>query len=144
MSNEQRDPNRREVLGTLGAAAAAGGLALADAIAADPVAQVEDKLSDVKITSLRAFVVGPKAYFKIETNKKVTGWGEVTWLDPKVSCALAESLFELLDGENPTRVEHLWQKLFRSHRDMRGGPFMVHVISAIDVALWDITGKLWN
>jgi galactonate dehydratase len=138
MSN---DPNRRELLGTLGAAAA-GGLALADAIAAEPVAQVEDKLSDVKITSLRTFVVGPKAYFKIETNKKVTGWGEVTGLDPKVSCALAESLFELLDGENPTRVEHLWQKLFRSHRDMRGGPFMVHTISGLDMALWDITGKL--
>jgi galactonate dehydratase len=141
MSNPSNDPNRREVLGTLGAAAV-GGLALADAIAAEPVAQVEDKLSDVKITSLRAFVVGPKAYFKIETNKKVTGWGEVTGLDPKVSCALAESLFELLDGENPTRVEHLWQKLFRSHRDMRGGPFMVHTISGIDMALWDITGKL--
>jgi galactonate dehydratase len=141
MSTEHRDPNRRELLGTLGAAAA-GGLALADAITAEPVAQVEDKLSDVKITSLRTFVVGPKAYFKIETNKKVTGWGEVTGLDPKVSCALAESLFELLDGENPTRVEHLWQKLFRSHRDMRGGPFMVHTISGLDMALWDITGKL--
>lgn len=135
------DPNRREVLSTLGAAAA-GGLALADAIAADPVAQVEDKLTDIKISALRAFVVGTKAYVKIETNKKVTGWGEITGLDPKVACGLAESLFELLDGENPTRVEHLWQKLYRSHRDMRGGPFMVHTISAIDVALWDITGKL--
>ena len=59
-------------------------------------------------------------------------------------CALAESLFELLDGENPTRIEHLWQKLYRSHRDMRGGPFMTHALSAIDMALWDITGKLWG
>jgi galactonate dehydratase len=75
---------------------------------------------------------------------KVSGWGEVTGLEPKVACALAESLFELLDGENPTRVEHLWQKLFRSHRDMRGGPFMVHVISGIDMALWDVTGKLYG
>ena len=25
---------------------------------------------------------------------------------------------------------------------MRGGPFMVHTLSAIDMALWDITGKL--
>jgi galactonate dehydratase len=66
----------------------------------------------------------------------------VTGLEPKVACALAHSLFELLDGENPTRVEHLWQKLYRSHRDMRGGPFMTHTISAIDMALWDITGKL--
>jgi galactonate dehydratase len=27
---------------------------------------------------------------------------------------------------------------------MRGGPFMTHVIAAIDVALWDITGKAWG
>ena len=57
---------------------------------------------------------------------------------------LAQSLFELLDGENPTRIEYLWQKLYRAHRDMRGGPFMVHTISGIDMALWDITGKLWG
>jgi galactonate dehydratase len=88
--------------------------------------------------------VGTKAFIKIETNKGIVGWGEVTGLDPTVAVALAHSLFELLDGENPTRIEHLWQKLYRSHRDMRGGPFMTHVIAAIDVALWDITGKAWG
>ena len=117
------DINRRELLG----AAAVGAVAAAEAIAADAVAPVADKASTIKITSLRAFVVGPKAYFKIETSHKITGWGEVTGSEPKVACALAESLFELLDQENPTRVEHLWQKMYRSHRDMRGGPFMVHV-----------------
>jgi galactonate dehydratase len=55
---------------------------------------------------------------------------------------LVESMYELLDGENPTRVEHLWQKLFRAHRDFRGGGFMVHTIAGLDMALWDITGKL--
>jgi galactonate dehydratase len=98
----------------------------------------------LKITALRGFRVGTKAYVKIETNRSFVGWGEVTGLDPNVAVALAQSLFDLLDGENPTRIEHLWQKLYRSHRDMRGGPFMTHVISAIDVALWDITGKAWG
>ncbi len=133
--------NRRQLLATAGAVAA-GGLALAEAVAQEPAGKGEDKASGIKITGLRAFVVGPKAYFKIETNYKVTGWGEVTGLEPKVSCALAESLLELLIDENPTRVEFLWQKVYRSHRDMRGGPFMVHTLSGIDMALWDITGKL--
>src|SRR5262249_26600333 len=58
--------------------------------------------------------------------------------------ALAQAFFELLDRENPTRIEFLWQKMYRAHRDMRGGPFMVHTIAGIDMALWDLAGKLWN
>jgi galactonate dehydratase len=137
--------DRRQMLASMGSAAA--GLALLqDAVGQDqnPAAQVEDKGSAIRITSLKAMPVARKAYLKIETSMKVTGWGEMTGLEPTVACALAHSLFELLDGENPTRVEHLWQKIYRSHRDMRGGSFMTHVLSAIDMALWDITGKLYG
>src|SRR5262249_19076592 len=94
MTPDTHDLSRRQLLGTMGAVAA-GGLALADAVAAEPAGKGEDKASNIKVTALRAFVVGTKAYFKIETNQKIDGWGEVTGLDPKVSCALAESLFEL-------------------------------------------------
>src|SRR5262245_13280755 len=139
----ENDCDRREVLGAMGAAAVTA-LAVETLHAAGPAAKVEDRTSSIKINALKGFVVGPKAYLKIDTNHKVSGWGEITGLEPKVAVALAESLFQLLDGENPTRIEHLWQKVFRSHRDMRGGPFMVHTISAIDMALWDITGKLWG
>jgi galactonate dehydratase len=140
---ELQGVNRREVMG---AAAAAGGLLLAGAVmgAEGPGASVADRTASIKMTSLRGIPVGPKAYIKIETNHKITGWGEVTGCEPKVASVLAESLFELLDAENPTRVEHLWQKLYRAHRDMRGGSIITHVISAIDMALWDITGRLWG
>jgi galactonate dehydratase len=135
---------RRQMLGSAGAAA--GLVFLNDAVGQDqnPAAQVEDRGSSVRISALRAMVAGAKAYVRIDTSAKVSGWGEITGLDPAVACALAQSLFELLDGENPTRIEHLWQKLYRSHRDMRGGSFMTHTISAIDMALWDITGKLYG
>jgi galactonate dehydratase len=135
--------DRRELLGAVGAVAAGAALAEA-ALGAGPGAAVADKGSAIRITALKGTVVGPKAYVRIDTSHKVSGWGEVTGLEPKVAVALAQSLFELLDGENPTRIEHLWQKLFRAHRDMRGGPFMVHTLSAIDMALWDITGKLYG
>src|SRR5947208_4951541 len=143
MNNEQdrTEVDRRRLLAA--GAVAVGGLALVDAVAADaPGKQVEDKGAGLKITRLHAMPAGPKAYVKIETNHKITGWGEITALEPHVACALAQSLFELLDRENPTRIEYLWQKIYRAHRDMRGGPFMVHTLSAIDMALWDITGKL--
>lgn len=83
-------------------------------------------------------------YLKLETNHGVVGWGDIKGVDPRVSRVLAQSLYELIDGENPTRIEYLWQKVYRAHRDIRGGAFLVHTLAAIDIALWDIAGKLWN
>src|SRR2546423_8074055 len=137
--------SRREVLTTAGTVAA--GAALLNetvAVAQNPAAQVADRSSTIRISRLRATLVGPTVFVKIETNHGVVGWGEIKGVDPKVSKPLAESLFELIDGENPTRIEHIWQKLYRAHRDIRGGPFMIHTIAGIDIALWDLAGKLWN
>lgn len=138
-------PDRREFL-TVAGAAAAGLALLRDAVAADagPAAQVRDSAGDLKLTALKATVVGTKVFVRLSTNRGLTGWGEITGTQPAVAAALAESLFELLDGENPTRIEHLWQKVYRSHRDIRGGAFLTHTLSAIDMALWDIAGRAWG
>jgi galactonate dehydratase len=119
---------------------------LADVVAAlqNPAAEVADRSSSIRISRLRAHWVGASVYVKIETNHGVAGWGEIKAVDPRVAKPLVESLYALLDGENPTRIEHLWQKIYRSHRDIRGGAFMVHTLAGIDMALWDIAGKLWN
>ena len=105
---------------------------------------VEASGSQIRNTDLRAFPIGVKAYVKIETNMGITGWGEINNMETRVACSLAESLSELIIGENPTRIEHHWQRLFRAHRNIRGGGLIIHTISAIDMALWDIAGKLWN
>jgi galactonate dehydratase len=119
---------------------------LEDAVAPEhnAAAQVGDRTSTIKITGMRATWAGPVVYLRLETNHRVVGWGDIKGVDPRVSKPLVESLYELLNGENPTRIEHLWQKVYRSHRDMRGGPEMVHTLAGIDQALWDITGKLWG
>ena len=137
--------SRREALTTVGAIAAGTAL-LNEAVAAEqnPAAQVGDRSSSIRITRLRATWVNPCVFVKIETNHGIVGWGDLKGVDPRVSKPLVESLFELIDGENPTRIEHIWQKMFRAHRNLRGGAFMVHTIAAIDMALWDIAGKLWN
>ena len=77
---------------------------LDQAVGAGPGARAKDRTSSIRMTSLKAFPVGPKAYVKIQTNHQITGWGEITGLEPRVASALAESLFELLDRENPTRI----------------------------------------
>jgi galactonate dehydratase len=138
-SDETMD--RRDALAV--GALAAGAMLLTDPSHA-PGAQVEDRGASIRITGIRGLPAGTKAYVKIETNNSaIVGWGEITGLEPRVAVALVESFRELLIDENPTRIEHLWQKIYRSHRDMRGGPFMTHTLSAVDMALWDITGKQW-
>lgn len=137
--------HRRGLLAGLGTAAA--GVAFLNQVVGDeqnPAAQVADRSSSIRITGMKTYWVGPVVYLKIETNHGISGWGDLKGVDPRPAKVLAESLFELINGENPTRIEHLWQKLYRAHRDMRGGPLMVHTIAAIDIALWDLAGKLWN
>jgi len=130
--------------------AAAGSVAgfslLSDAVAQErnPANNVVDRSSSIRLTRLTTRWVGPIVFLKVETNLGITGWGEIKGVDPRVSKVLVESLFELIVGENPTRIEYIWQKLYRAHRDMRGGALMIHTIAGIDMALWDIAGKLWN
>jgi galactonate dehydratase len=137
--------DRREYL-TTAAAQAANAAVLGEAVGADqnPAAQVADKTSSLRITGLRAWWANPVVFVRIETNHGLAGWGDIKGVDPRVAKVLAESLYQLLDGENPTRIEYLWQKIYRAHRDIRGGPFMVHTLAGIDMALWDITGRLWG
>ena len=47
----------------------------------------------------------------------------------------------ILIGQDPTNIEFLWQAMFRWTR-WRGGPILTGALSAIEIALWDILGKL--
>lgn len=137
--------DRRQAFATFTGAAA--GLALLNhAVAAEdtPGAAVADRSSSIRITALKTYWVGPIVYVKIETNHGISGWGDLKGTDVRVGKVLVESLFELINNENPTRIEHLWQKMYRAHRDIRGGAIMIHAMAAMDIALWDIAGKLWN
>lgn len=137
--------SRRQWLASF-AAIGAGQAMLTEAVSAEqnPAEQVALRTSTLKITGLRAYWVNPCVFIRIETNHGLVGWGDIKGVDPRVSKPLVESLYELLDGENPTRIEYLWQKIFRAHRNMRGGALMIHTLAGIDMALWDITGKLWG
>jgi galactonate dehydratase len=119
---------------------------LADAVGQErnPAEQVADRASAIRIKGLRSFRVGPVVFLRVETNQGIVGWGDLKGVDPRPARELAHSLFELYDGENPTRIEYLWQKVFRAHRNIRGGALLVHTLAAFDMALWDIAGKLYD
>ena len=68
---------------------------------------VEDRGASIRVTRLTAIPAGRKGYVKLETSEGITGWGEINNMVTPVACALAESMAEIVVGENPTRVEHL-------------------------------------
>ncbi|MFM7516191.1 MAG: galactonate dehydratase [Pirellula sp.] len=71
------------------------------------------------------------------------GWGEATleWHTRSVVGAI-EDLSQLLIGQDPTRIEHLWQMMWRQHFWHGNGIDRSTAIAGIDIALWDILGKI--
>jgi len=70
----------------------------------------------------------------VETDQGITGIGEGGSRDTIVQCA------GLLIGRDPSRIENLWQLMYRGHFYPPGRE-KIHALGALDVALWDIKGK---
>ncbi|MCJ7551956.1 MAG: galactonate dehydratase, partial [Anaerolineae bacterium] len=99
----------------------------------------------MKITNVELYLtsdVNSSAVFvQIETDAGITGYGEATnHFLPQSSFGMLKDLTPYLIGEDPERIEYLWQACFR-RRFYRGGPATGAAISGIDMALWDIKGK---
>ncbi|MFC1551614.1 enolase C-terminal domain-like protein [Candidatus Latescibacterota bacterium] len=100
--------------------------------------------SGVKITDVKTFIVEHLVFVKIYTNAGVTGLGEASITNGGLERAVEGAILDrshILIGRNPTDIEFLWQALFRWPRT-RGGTLDVSAISGMDIALWDILGKL--
>ena len=99
----------------------------------------------MKITRLTTYRLPPRWMFlKIETDEGITGWGEpvIEGRARTVETAVAE-LADYLIGKDPSRINDLWQTLYRAGF-YRGGPILMSAIAGIDQALWDIKGKVFG
>ncbi len=106
----------------------------------------------MKITKLVPWLVktagsgwGEYFFVEVRTDEGVTGWGEITTTTLTANRAVAgiiRQLNDLLVGEDPARIEHIWHKTFRSFTYMGTRGATSHVVSGIDIALWDIRGKV--
>jgi galactonate dehydratase len=102
----------------------------------------------MKITRLETLVCHARMrnwiFVKVLTDQPgLYGWGEATleWHTRGVVGTI-EDLSPLLVGEDPTRVEHLWQMMWRQHFWHGAGIVRATAIAGIDLALWDIVGKI--
>ena len=100
----------------------------------------------VKIIAAEVFVTSPSRNFvtlRITTEDGVTGIGDATLNGRELAVAayLKEHVAQLLIGKDPHRIEDTWQFLYRSSY-WRRGPVTMAAIAAVDMALWDIKGKV--
>ena len=102
----------------------------------------------MKITDVQTFLMeGVRRqwlFVKISTDEGVYGWGEGTLeRHEKTVQAAIYAISDRIEGRDPTQIEKLWQALYR-HGFWKGGVVLGSAISAIDQALWDITGKVYG
>lgn len=120
----------------LGSAAFATGAVLRSAAGSAPAT------TPMKITRIRLYA-DPKSrpilnqtshIVTVETDQGVTGIGEGGSKDTIEQCGA------MLIGEDPARIESLWQTMYRGYF-YPAGREKLHALGALDLALWDIKGK---
>ncbi len=134
--------DRREVLKT-SAMALGGALLIGESAEADPKAvNTNSSPSTLKITDMRVATVvkpgpSPCPIIRLDTNQGVYGLGEVR---DGASATYALFLKSRIVGENPLQIDRVFRKIkqFGGHARQAGG------VCAIEMALWDIAGKVYN
>ena len=116
------------------------------------------KITQVRAHVLRSALEQPFAFsqgwvssrgatlVEVQTDEGVTGWGEALCqgLQPPeiAAAAIQHSLKHLLVGEDPLQPEVLWHRMYHYTRDYGQKGAVVGAISGVDIALWDICGKV--
>lgn len=120
-----------------------GGIALAGLPSTVQAQSPSGYLPKIKITKIN-FYKAPQqsptfnqsnSIVTIETDQGITGIGEGGSKD------MIEQLAGLLIGQNPLQIEHLWQFMYRAYFYTPGRE-KIHALGALDMALWDIKGKV--
>jgi galactonate dehydratase len=109
----------------------------ADKALADPKDSIKiTKLEIIPVQTLRT------VFLKLHTDAGVTGIGEGT-VEGRITTIVAaiKELENYLIGKDPRLVQHHWQAMYR-HAFYRGGILLTSALSAVDIAMWDIKGKL--
>lgn len=117
-------------------------------------------MTSIKITSIAVaplFGASPKggwsteirptdsihALIAVHTDAGITGHGSV-FTDGRLAQAAIDVLRPLFEGENALEPERVSEKLHQNTFWMGRGGTLTHAISGIDIALWDILGKVTN
>ena len=102
------------------------------------------RVTDVRV---RGGTKGALSLIEVTTGEGVTGIGATGSPVPAIDAIVRRcGLAELVIGEDPLEPRPLWRRMFRMWQAQRGrgseGGLAVNAMGAIDMALWDLKGKL--
>lgn len=94
----------------------------------------------MKVTQVSIIEAKHYLFVKVHTDAGIVGLGEAgNWGFLKATHGAIEKLSQFLIGQDPFRIEHHYQNMYRAMY-FRGSVIM-SAISALEIALWDIKGK---
>lgn len=110
----------------------------------------------MRITDVQTFVVGnPPPHFggrywvfvKLTTDHAISGWGEAYSIPfhPHIAAQMIEDVCQrYVIGQDPFKIERLWRVIYSSGYTQHPDLSLMGVLSAIEMACWDIVGKELN
>ena len=106
---------------------------------------VEVKLPKPVFDANYTMATKPALLVEVETDQGLVGLGEAAHFGgPMASTAqvIEHELRNYLIGQDPRNIEYLWEMMHRrAYKHARGG-IVIAAISGIDIALWDLRGKI--
>ncbi len=116
------------------------------------------KITDVKTIRLRSTIPAEGQVFsrsgvrnsrsttlvQIETDEGITGWGSCSGNGELIQLIVGKILKPLLFGMNPTAIDDVWDRVYvrGGHKEFGTRGIGVVALSGVDIALWDILGKV--
>jgi len=116
------------------------------------------KITDVKTIRLRATIPTEGQVFsrsgvrntrsttlvQVETDEGVSGIGSASGNGELIEVIVAKVLKPLLIGMDPTEIDEIWDKAYfrGGHKEFGTRGIGVVALSGVDIALWDILGKV--
>ncbi|MFN0107911.1 MAG: mandelate racemase/muconate lactonizing enzyme family protein [Blastocatellia bacterium] len=135
------DQKRRSFLKASTAASAAALIAIPN----QTQAQTVNPASRVKVAEVRTFKLKDALFVQVVADNSQTGWGEASPNNRHVADAfIHHGLKQHVVGRNVWDAEPIWDDMFYANHDLGPGGVLTYAIAGIDIALWDLRGKLVN
>jgi galactonate dehydratase len=84
-------------------------------------------------------------FVQVDTDEGLTGWGEITTYPGAVAnrtiVAALHEAGSFVEGEDASNIEAIWHKFLRAFTYVGTRGAATAMLSAIDIALWDIRGQ---